>query len=202
MIRATYKTAGAKSALQNIAKGMNREAINRLVQRVALIMFSQAVAITPVRWFGAVRASWQFRPTPTGAIIQNNNRAFLFIDQGTRDHGPVTKRFLYVPLTKTAAAGWRPGLKRGIDYILTKKVRGIKAQHIIARLREAANALLKQEFKNYLRDLIRNPEKPPQGGLATPIPGSLLSSSPLPSGLAAQVPVALLSQPRLPFLRR
>jgi hypothetical protein len=206
MIRATVNTEPARRTMQAIADGITRERTTQICQGVALRTFQAAVQATPVRFFGQVRASWQFIPTQTGAIIRNPNKIFLFIDQGTANQGagyiyPKVKKFLFVALTRAAAGGWHAGLVRGVDYILKKKVRGIKPIHLMDRLRAFANAALKQEFKNYIRELIRNPQRPPQAGLASAVPDVLQSPGALPNGLVTGAPATLFQQPKLPFLR-
>lgn len=200
-VRCMVHTEAARAKLQQVQQGLTREVTNSIVQRVGLQMFAEIVAATPVRWFGAVRAAWRFIPTQSGSIIRNDSKVFRFLDQGTKDHGPVQARFLYVPLTKQAASGWRSALKRGIDYILTKKVRGIKALRLIDRFRARSRERMLIEFKNHIRQLLGSDLGITQPGLVAPIPSVLSSSSPLASGLATQVPIALLTQPKIPFSR-
>jgi hypothetical protein len=192
IIRATAHSEAAKAKLAGVSAGLSRQAIQVLTQRVAGQVFAEIVAATPVRWFGQVRAAWRFIPTPTGAIIRNDSRIFKFLDQGTRDHGPVRARFLYIPKTKAAAAGWRAGLKRGIDYILTKRVRGIKALHLIDRFRSRSRERLLIEAKQYIRELIAGQGNIPPSGLAASVPSVLNSSAPLSSGLATKIPTSLI----------
>ena len=57
----------------------------------------------------------------------------FFLEKGTKDHGPKTKKVLYIPLNRKAAlGGWNEELQMGVDYILRRKVKGIKAMHIVA----------------------------------------------------------------------
>ena len=76
---------------------------------------------------GETAGSW--RVDKLGGLVYNvlsTSKVALFLEKGTKAHGPKFKKFLYIPL-KASARVWRKGLIFGRDYILTKKVRGIKA---------------------------------------------------------------------------
>jgi len=57
-------------------------------------------------------------------------KIFEYLDKGTKAHGPTTKKKLYIPLSKKGARSrsWKK-LKWGVDFVLAKKVKGIKAAH-------------------------------------------------------------------------
>lgn len=98
--------------------------------------------------------------TKTGTSVADIAK---FVDQGTANNGqgyiyPKRAKRLYIPLKRTAIV-WREGLKFGKDYILAKRVRGIKGRKFVAPVRRAAqknlnDALialvekLKREVKN------------------------------------------------------
>lgn len=58
--------------------------------------------------------------------IVNTSKVALFLEQGTKAHGPKRGKFLYIPL-RPGAAIWRKGLIFGKDYVLARRVKGIKA---------------------------------------------------------------------------
>ena len=90
----------------------------------------------------------------------------LWLEKGTGNAGtptsnggyiyPKTARLLFIPLTSTAAVGgWTPGMKFGTDYVLAKRVRGIKAMRIVENMRPKARALLQAEMKSFLQKVIK-----------------------------------------------
>lgn len=83
--------------------------------------------------------------------VLNPDKVAKWLDEGTRDHGPKTKKFLFIPLTRRAVAGWRPDLVQGVDYVLRKRVKGITARHFMAKIREAAVQILIEEMKAAIR---------------------------------------------------
>lgn len=85
---------------------------------------------TPVKWTGKVRASWTTEELSDGFRIKNTNVVSILLESGTRDHGAVTAKRLYIPL-KPEAVMWSKGLRFGQDYILAKRVRGIRALNIL-----------------------------------------------------------------------
>jgi len=141
ILKVTANTEGGRRTLKRLADGMSIEKIDRVVGRVAAETFAHVVKATPKRWFGQVRRSWQIRlPAPGVRHVINENKIMLFLEEGTANQGqgwiyPRTKKFLYIPLNRKAAMGWHEGLKYGRDYILRKKVRGIKPRRIVARER-------------------------------------------------------------------
>jgi hypothetical protein len=111
-------------------------------------------------------------------VVVNNNPIMLFLEEGTKAHGPVEAKALFIPLTRRAVnATARPfGIQTtprgiiqkvqtrgktstrtliyGIDYVLTQHVAGIQAMHIAKKERSKAKALLLKLFKEYVRGVI------------------------------------------------
>ena len=85
---------------------------------------------TPVKWTGNVKASWVTEELTDGFQIKNTNVVMLYLEKGTKAHGPVTAKRLYIPL-KPEAAQWSKGLKFGVDFVLAKRVKGIRALNIV-----------------------------------------------------------------------
>lgn len=145
----------AARILRKIAEAMTPEKIDPVVERVAVESFANLIKTTPKRWFGQVRGSWKMtKPAPGVRELRNDHKVLPFLEFGTKAHGPVNKKFLYIPKNRKAAFGWNPSLKRGVDYILTKKVRGIKPMHIVANEKEKANERLALAAEAHLRKAV------------------------------------------------
>ena len=85
----------------------------------------------------------------------NGNKIMGWLEEGTKDHGPVTKKALYIPLTRQAAFGWQPGFVYGRDYILRKRVKGIQARHIAQEQARLAREDLKQSMKDHIKAALK-----------------------------------------------
>jgi len=160
MIRIRANTAPARTAVVKVQSGLTPAEIDPVIDRVGLQVFADVVQHTPKKWFGQVRAGWTIQKPGLGQrIVVNRNKVMLFLEEGTANAGtgfivPKIKKFLYIPLTRSAAAGWHSGLKRGIDYIMKKAVRGIAPRKIVAAARERARVLLLNAMKAHIRRLI------------------------------------------------
>lgn len=160
MIRATVNTSAARAHIEAIKAGLTPENIDPIVHTVALKTLADVVQKTPKRWFGQVRAAWHIEKPGVGVrTVVNSNKVMKFLEEGTANAGtgwiyPKVKKFLYIPLVRAAAAGWHEGLRRGVDYILRRRVRGIKPIAIIPGAKARSQAALKEEFKRFIRKLI------------------------------------------------
>ena len=121
--------------------------------RVGYSVMRRLVTATPKKWTGQVRREWQVLPQGSSVIVTNPSKIMFFLEKGTRAHGATNGKFLYIPL-HPAAAMWRPGLKRGRDFILTKRVRGIKARRIAERERPVAAAETLAALTSYVNKTI------------------------------------------------
>lgn len=83
-------------------------------------------------------------------MVTNTSKVMVFLERGTRAHGPVTANALYIPLKKSAMI-WRRGLVFGRDYVLAKRVRGIRARRIVETERPRAEERLHTELRTYVR---------------------------------------------------
>jgi hypothetical protein len=179
------------STLARVGAALTPQALDPVVERVALRALREVVDATPKKWFGQVRRSWQLEKPELGArLVKNDNKIMLFLEEGTRAHGPKgstvaasgfsasgpqfkvhgnrsgggfthqgpvkpkTSR-LYIPLTRRAAFGWRPGLKYGRDYILVPWVRGIQARHIAAKQAQKSNDALELAIIDHLEKALK-----------------------------------------------
>ena len=117
-------------ALEKIQRGFASGSHLPVLERVAWESFKRLVSATPKRFTGATRAAWQvIRAGDRGYVIRNPSRVMNYLEHGTKAHGPVAAKFLYIPL-RAGAMVWHRGLVRGSDYILARRVRGIRAMHI------------------------------------------------------------------------
>lgn len=192
-----------------LAAAMQPAQTDAVVDRAAWMVQAKLIGATPRRWFGQVRRGWVVAKPREGArVVINQNKIMLFLEEGTRAHGPREiygplrpgqprrKKALFIPLTRRAANAtqgtfgvgtvsqfslkgqtyWeevkaifqrtetvRKGVKKvgsraliyGSDYVLAKRVRGIPAMHIVARMRPIAQALLKRLMKAHIAKAIR-----------------------------------------------
>lgn len=94
-------------------------------------------ARTPVRYTGETRRGWVTVRYGKGKYATvNKTNAAMFLEEGTRGHGPATKKFLFIPLNKKAFFWYRYGkfkLEYGTDYILKKYVRGIRKRQMAGK---------------------------------------------------------------------
>jgi hypothetical protein len=165
------KTAKALNALEQAVKP---EAIDPIIEREAWFTLHRLVNKTPRKWFGQVKMGWQVEKPRTGErIVVNRNKVMKFLEHGTANGGtgyiyPRTKKALFIPLNRKAAGGWSPGLVmqrmvRGAlgwflqkgDYILAKRVRGIKPMHIVKSEAAEVKKRLLHAFKEHIRRAIR-----------------------------------------------
>lgn len=143
MIRVHAKTEQAKAALERLAARLH-DVVEEASDKTAAQVLALMVEATPKKWFGAVRAGWQIENMGYGVRRVFNDRPkaangvpiIVFLEHGTANEGqgfiyPVRARALYIPLKRTAIT-YRKGLKFGVDYVLAKRVRGIKPRRIVA----------------------------------------------------------------------
>lgn len=166
LVTLTADTKAGQAVIRRVVAALRPESIGKAVRRTAVWTHGQLVQRTPRRWTGETRKAWrQVQIGSTSFRVSNASKVMLFLEEGTRAHGPVTsasrrpwvndphniryghervakgKSFrakkLYIPLTRKAAlGGWSPGLRYGVDYVLVKWVRGIRARHIVRSQRD------------------------------------------------------------------
>jgi hypothetical protein len=137
------------------------QAVDPVIDRVALETLASAVQATPKRWFGQVRAAWRIqKPHPGARNVVNDHKVMRFLEFGTANAGqgfitPKLKKALYIPLNRRAAMGWNEGLRYGVDYILRKRVRGITPRRIVAMEQVKAKARMLEAMREYIRKVAR-----------------------------------------------
>ena len=114
------------------------------------------VLATPKGWTGNTRQRWKvMRVDGRGYRVTNSHKVMKWLEFGTKAHGPVRAKALFIPLTRSAAlTGWREGMKYGVDYILRKRVKGIKGKFIIRAERKRVKERLKVEMEAFIRRTI------------------------------------------------
>lgn len=116
-VKVTTK-GGAKTAakLRRLRFAMAPNAIDNVVDEAAWRTQARLVKSTPKRWFGQVRRGWIVAKPRIGArLVINQNKIMLFLEEGTKDHGPKEiygplrpgqprrKKAMFIPLTRRAA---------------------------------------------------------------------------------------------------
>jgi len=167
MIRATAVTAGAAATLQRVKLAVQDGGFDVPVEIAAFKCRTELIERTPKRWTGLTRRAWEVQKIGPGArMVTNKSKVMLFLEEGTGNAGtptsnggyiyPKSKKLLFIPKTASASiTGWRAGMKYGIDYILARRVRGIKAHRIVAGFRDRARELLKVEMQSFLKTLFK-----------------------------------------------
>ena len=111
-----------------------------------------AVEAMPKRT-GALKRSWTVREVRPGEhLIYSMSKVALFLEEGTRAHGPRRAKHLYIPL-RPGAATWRKGFVYGEDYILVKWVKGITALKYLKPLSDDTRMLMVQEFEKMVSEV-------------------------------------------------
>ncbi len=129
---------------------------HKVVATVAAKSFARVVTATPKGFTGNLRQQWQMTQAQPGEWhLFNLSKVMRFIEYGTKAHGPVRAKALYIPKTRSAAVGgWRKGLVYGKDYVLAKWVRGITARHIVRAEKERAQEELGNDMRKFLVEIL------------------------------------------------
>ena len=150
MITVQVFTQEAESAMSRLMQSLTPERTDPVVGMVALRTETKLIEKTPKRT-GQTRRHWTHNRINSGTwTVTNTSKVMLFLEKGTRAHGPTSSKFLYIPLRNSAMV-WHSGLVRGRDFILTKRVRGIRAMNIVANHRRVASNDLRAAMVNHLR---------------------------------------------------
>ena len=111
---------------------------------------------------GKTRAAWKKERArgaggrfAFGYKIYNNKPTMIWLEDGTKAHGPVTASKLYVPRSAAARRGYRKGLKWGRDYVLADRVRGIKPHNIVKKQLGMTQTSLKNAMRKVTREAKR-----------------------------------------------
>jgi hypothetical protein len=115
VIKITIKGQGAREKLDRLGKALSPEAVDPVIDRVAFETQGRLIRETPKKWFGQVRRGWIVVGLgPARRLVVNENPIMLFLEEGTKDHGPRDiygpllpgqrrrKAALFIPLTRAA----------------------------------------------------------------------------------------------------
>ena len=111
---------------------------------------------------GKTRAGWNVeRARGTGGkfgggySISNNEPTMIWLEDGTKAHGPVRASRLYIPRSAAGRRGYKKGLKWGKDFVLAKRVKGIKAHNIVSNQLPTTRAMLLNGYNQVMRSAKR-----------------------------------------------
>lgn len=164
--------------MRRMAARLTPAATDRVLGRAAYAVHAGIVLKTPKKWTGRTRAAWQVSHPRIGRyVVGNTSKVMKFLEDGTRAHGPVTAKALFIPLNRrTALAGpaaviqaQRSGLRTfvaGRDYIWRKRVRGIQPRYIVRRFRPEAGRMVNSYIRAFVQSVARN--EPPRYGMPLP----------------------------------
>lgn len=176
-IRVIASDKEIRRKLRLLSKALSQPVLQTLViRKVAWLWHSRLVLRTPKRWTGATRRAWVVQPTGTGNSfgykVANTSKVMVYLERGTRPHGPRRAKRLFIPLTRRAAeAGPRvvmadvisarrdrrkPKFRIGRDFVLAKRVRGIKPMHIIRNAEPFMQRTLVQSIRQFIEFVIRS----------------------------------------------
>lgn len=164
----SVKTREVQRKVDKLAKDLSASKVDQVVRRVAYVTHRRLVLRTPKKWTGNTRKSWRvYKKTNSRYVVTNRSKVMNFLEMGTKAHGPVTAKRLFIPKTRKAALagarvvigsviqakkdGQAPPFKVGVDYILVRKVKGIKARKIVAKHRPFAKTTLLAAMKLHIR---------------------------------------------------
>lgn len=162
MIKVTFPAGqhGVRQLADRLRAGLTPQAINHVVEGVAFRTLAHVVEKTPKKWFGHLRQAWQVKKVRDAVYsIRNGSVVMTFLELGTANQGtgyiyPTQKRVLYIPLNRNAAMGWKPSLKRGVDYILRVRVKGIRPRYIVRDARAKAGEDLKASASAHVNSIL------------------------------------------------
>ena len=183
VIKATVDTAEARAFIRRLKEELAPEKVDKPVEVAALKTMTEAVRVTKAvigvrpdgrRWnIEKPENKWTVRKTGIASrSVENRSKVMLWLDRGTAGGGtgfitPKRKKWLFIPLTRAAAGGWHPGLRRARragadrrgraiaavagDYALAKKVRGIRPRNVVAQVEPFARETLEIEMRKFTK---------------------------------------------------
>jgi len=166
MFTSEFITTAGEKKIEAMLHALRDEAFEQPVEIASWKVYRGLVELTPKRWTGITRREWNVDKVGIGQrLVFNNSKTMKWLEDGTGNEGtatshggyiyPKSKKFLFIPLNSRAAiGGWTPGMKFGLDFILARRVRGIKAMHIVENYRPVAAGILKAEVKKFLETII------------------------------------------------
>lgn len=183
MITATFNTTSAEAYLKRVQAALSAQAVDGVVEEAARRAQRDLIVATPKKWFGQARAGWTqpssvLKPAAGVRIVRWNMPPgitapiMLWIEEGTKDHGPVRARALFIPLTRAAAAALTSGTFSGMGsvptengtrsaiYIRTQSVRKGVEKHGIKALVEGVDYIWRKHVRGISARHIVSQERP------------------------------------------
>jgi hypothetical protein len=173
--------AQAQRYFNSIRDAMLPSKMDMVVRKSAWVTRNRLVKQTPKRWSGQTRKGWTVTRRGSGrySVWNRSEKVMMFLEKGTRAHGPKKAKRLFVPLTRKAALagpkvvyrankemslkiafGVHTSRKRmpfrpGVDFVWAKRVKGIKALKIVEKNRPLAQVTLKAHMRLHIRRAIQ-----------------------------------------------
>lgn len=157
-IEVKAENRAAIAYVRRIKSRLQGQEVERTLRIVAFRSWRRLILATPSGWTNRTRRSWKvYKGSRGGWLVVNAYEVMRFLETGTNAHGPTHSRFLFIPLSSRAAhaRGWRPGFVFGADYVLARRVRGIRAMRIVEREKELIALDLQQSLVRLIRSMLR-----------------------------------------------
>lgn len=177
-IRIETSVPATLKKLKKLRKALTPAVQDSILQKSAHLWHARMVLATPKRWTGQTAKSWRVVPAPStrgsGWTVVNTSRVMVFLERGTRAHGPKPpNKRLFVPLTRRAAmagprvvvaeliaarqAKRRPKYRVGRDFVFAKRVRGIRAMWIIRHALPFMRTTTKMAMRQFIQAVLDSP---------------------------------------------
>jgi hypothetical protein len=172
-------TKSARKTLLKIKKACSKAETARIAKQAADTWRTRMIYRTPKKWTGQTRRSWVVnRRGGSTYELTNAAKTMLYLELGTKAHGPRQATMLFIPLTRRAAAAGargvinanrrahtevafgarkakaKPPFVYGKDYRWAKRVRGIRARYIVRTARPFAAASYRLMMVRHMRQAL------------------------------------------------
>jgi hypothetical protein len=179
-LRVTASDKNVRRKLRLLAKSLSQPVLQEsVIRKVAWLWHGRMVLRTPKRWTGATRKAWFIQPVQRGKTgasfgyrVVNLSKVMVYLERGTRPHGPRRAKTLFIPLKRRAAEAGarvvmaevaaarrdrrRPKFRIGRDYVLARRVRGIRPMHIIRDAEPFMRLTLRAGIRQFIEFVIRS----------------------------------------------
>lgn len=166
VLKTVVDTDPARKMLERLAAELTPEKADKAVEKAAfkvqrMVIMDTIEAILNYakkpRWnLSKPENKWRVEKVANSHwIVVNRDKIMRFLEFGTKPHGPILAKLLYIPLVRRAAGGYRKGFKWGKDFIFSKFVKGIRPYGIVETARRKAADILKEEFVAFARRAVQ-----------------------------------------------
>jgi hypothetical protein len=164
-VRLSVDSRRLQAALKATSGSLTNAKVKAEIKKLANAAKKEAVIETPERFTKNTKRGWKV-VTGTGLswVLKNDYRAMRYLETGTRSHGPKRANRMFIPLTKKAHRAGPKGVFRnkknfkmgkGGDYILAKRVRGVKPLYITRNLADKYAPLTEAMFDRLVAAKLR-----------------------------------------------